>query len=83
MGIMANELSLGCDCLGQIHYLVSGCIFHFISKSNLIQNDFSLAPLFHMMAVLSSSGMSYVSTKRIMASFGSTLITGPMAGKRS
>ena len=23
MGTMANELSLGCDCLGQIHYLVS------------------------------------------------------------
>ncbi|KAF8150485.1 peroxisomal copper amine oxidase [Mycena galopus ATCC 62051] len=22
MGVMANELSLGCDCLGQIHYLV-------------------------------------------------------------
>lgn len=25
MGTMANELSLGCDCLGQIHYLVSIC----------------------------------------------------------
>jgi Cu2+-containing amine oxidase len=23
MGTMANELTLGCDCLGQIHYLVS------------------------------------------------------------
>jgi primary-amine oxidase len=23
MGTMANELSLGCDCLGQIHYLVN------------------------------------------------------------
>ncbi len=22
MGTQANELSLGCDCLGQIHYLV-------------------------------------------------------------
>lgn len=22
MGTMANELSLGCDCLGQIHYMV-------------------------------------------------------------
>lgn len=22
MGTMANELSLGCDCLGEIHYLV-------------------------------------------------------------
>ena len=22
MGTMANELALGCDCLGQIHYLV-------------------------------------------------------------
>lgn len=24
MGTMANELSLGCDCVGQIHYLVCG-----------------------------------------------------------
>lgn len=24
MGTMANELTLGCDCLGKIHYLVSG-----------------------------------------------------------
>lgn len=23
LGTMANELALGCDCLGQIHYLVS------------------------------------------------------------
>lgn len=23
MGAMANDLSLGCDCLGTIHYLVS------------------------------------------------------------
>ena len=23
MGTMANELTLGCDCLGKIHYLVS------------------------------------------------------------
>ena len=23
MGTMANELTLGCDCLGTIHYLVS------------------------------------------------------------
>jgi hypothetical protein len=22
MGTMANDLSLGCDCLGKIHYLV-------------------------------------------------------------
>ena len=26
MGTMANELSLGCDCLGQIHYLVRAVI---------------------------------------------------------
>jgi len=24
MGTQANELTLGCDCLGQIHYLVRG-----------------------------------------------------------
>jgi hypothetical protein len=28
MGTMANELSLGCDCLGQIHYLVRSSPFH-------------------------------------------------------
>jgi len=33
MGIMANELSLGCDCLGQIHYLVS--LFFFERESLL------------------------------------------------
>ena len=27
MGTMANELSLGCDCLGKIHYLVSLFIY--------------------------------------------------------
>src|SRR6266702_313566 len=26
MGTMANELSLGCDCLGQIHYLVRSAV---------------------------------------------------------
>ncbi|KAI6116769.1 copper amine oxidase [Pisolithus croceorrhizus] len=26
MGSLANELSLGCDCLGKIHYLVSWCL---------------------------------------------------------
>ena len=26
MGILANELALGCDCLGQIHYLVRSCL---------------------------------------------------------
>ena len=29
MGTMANELSLGCDCLGQIHYLVSRVLFSY------------------------------------------------------
>ncbi|KAF8167322.1 copper amine oxidase [Crassisporium funariophilum] len=28
MGTMANELSLGCDCLGQIHYLPGAFIAH-------------------------------------------------------
>ncbi|KDR85777.1 hypothetical protein GALMADRAFT_386616 [Galerina marginata CBS 339.88] len=28
MGTMANELSLGCDCLGQIHYLPGSFIAH-------------------------------------------------------
>ena len=27
MGTMANELTLGCDCLGQIHYLVRAVMF--------------------------------------------------------
>jgi len=28
LGTLANELSLGCDCLGQIHYLVSRDFSH-------------------------------------------------------
>ncbi|KAK7057681.1 amine oxidase [Favolaschia claudopus] len=28
MGVMANELSLGCDCLGQIHYLPGAFVKH-------------------------------------------------------
>ncbi|CAK5281897.1 unnamed protein product [Mycena citricolor] len=28
MGVMANELSLGCDCLGQIHYLPGTFVKH-------------------------------------------------------
>lgn len=28
MGTMANELSLGCDCLGQIHYLPGAYVVH-------------------------------------------------------
>ena len=31
MGTMANELSLGCDCLGQIHYLVRALIMRYLS----------------------------------------------------
>lgn len=38
MGTMANELSLGCDCLGQIHYLVSeGHLFN--KYVHLANND--------------------------------------------
>lgn len=80
MGIMANELSLGCDCLGQIHYLVSGGMFD--SKFFLIQNDVSLVALSHTTVVPSLSRTSYAFTKRIMACSGNTLITGPMAGNR-
>ncbi|KAF5383968.1 hypothetical protein D9757_006915 [Collybiopsis confluens] len=28
MGVMANELSLGCDCVGQIHYLPGAYVAH-------------------------------------------------------
>ena len=28
MGTMANDLSLGCDCLGKIHYLVRKRMLH-------------------------------------------------------
>jgi Cu2+-containing amine oxidase len=40
MGTMANELSLGCDCLGQIHYLVLsptrrfGCLLYSLNFSD-------------------------------------------------
>ena len=34
MGTMANELTLGCDCLGQIHYLVSFAFFCFLNSAD-------------------------------------------------
>jgi Cu2+-containing amine oxidase len=36
MGTQANELSLGCDCLGQIHYLVctDAALVPFIRSNN-------------------------------------------------
>ncbi|KAF7321429.1 Amine oxidase [Mycena kentingensis (nom. inval.)] len=37
MGIMANELSLGCDCLGQIHYLPGAHVKH-DGTAQIIQN---------------------------------------------
>ncbi|KAF9567748.1 peroxisomal copper amine oxidase [Agrocybe pediades] len=37
MGTMANELSLGCDCLGQIHYL-PGCFVGHDGNAIIIKN---------------------------------------------
>ncbi|KAG5639662.1 hypothetical protein H0H81_008823 [Sphagnurus paluster] len=37
MGTMANELSLGCDCLGQIHYLPGTYVAH-NGNANVIKN---------------------------------------------
>jgi len=37
MGTMANELSLGCDCLGQIHYLPGAYVAH-SGSANVIKN---------------------------------------------
>ncbi|KAG6852799.1 hypothetical protein C0991_009102 [Blastosporella zonata] len=37
MGTMANELSLGCDCLGQIHYLPGAFVGH-NGKAMVIKN---------------------------------------------
>ena len=37
MGTMANELSLGCDCLGQIHYLPGAFVGH-NGKAIVIKN---------------------------------------------
>jgi hypothetical protein len=78
MGIMANELSLGCDCLGQIHYLVSCGLVNL--KLLLIKNNFSRAALFHMMVVLSFSRMLFAFMKRTMVFFGNTLITDLTVG---
>ena len=33
IGTQANELSLGCDCLGKIHYLVSISMLQFSSEN--------------------------------------------------
>ena len=40
MGTMANELSLGCDCLGQIHYLVSATVLLQHSSSVFTGNNY-------------------------------------------
>ncbi|KAJ7725639.1 copper amine oxidase [Mycena maculata] len=37
MGVMANELTLGCDCLGQIHYLPGAFVKH-DGTPHVIQN---------------------------------------------
>ena len=45
MGTMANELSLGCDCLGQIHYLVlslNTCGTTFFSQDGSIEFEIRL-----------------------------------------
>jgi hypothetical protein len=45
MGTMANELSLGCDCLGQIHYLVRIYIVCQISPILMYHSLYSLVPM--------------------------------------
>ena len=39
MGTMANDLSLGCDCLGKIHYLVRGREIHYNIAAWLIRTS--------------------------------------------
>ena len=36
MGNQANELSLGCDCLGQIHYFVRSFFRSFYLATDLV-----------------------------------------------
>ena len=76
---MANELSLGCDCLGQIHYMVSVSSIWLLSfvLSILI---FSLAASSHMTAARLFSRMPFASTKKITVFSGNIRIIGPMVG---
>jgi hypothetical protein len=85
MGTMANELSLGCDCLGQIHYLVRampliGFSLSIYAKLTRTHTTNSLVLLSHMMAVPSNSRMLSAYTKRTMAFFGNIPTIVPMEG---
>ncbi len=51
MGTMANELTLGCDCLGKIHYLVGGMPNFALESSHM--DRFSLERTLHTTELLS------------------------------
>lgn len=53
IGMMANELSLGCDCVGQIHYLVRLLRFYYVAGQALMAYTNSLDLSQHTMGALS------------------------------
>lgn len=75
MGTMANDLSLGCDCLGKIHYLVRKRVIN----PNLADLHHSPVHTLPMLEQRSSSRMQSAFMRRMLASSGSTLITVQVA----
>lgn len=75
MGAMANDLSLGCDCLGKIHYLVRKRVIN----RTLADSHHSPVHTLPMLEQRSSSRMRFAFMKRMLASSGSTLTTAQEA----
>lgn len=78
MGQMANELSLGCDCVGQIHYLVSLVTLTIRNSSHKVRMNSRVRTLVSTAAPPSSRTPS-ASTRRTPASCGSTPTTAQVA----
>lgn len=82
MGTMANDLTLGCDCLGQIHYLVSiperpipASVKAKTNKSLYCTSYLgSLVRSWLTTAVRSKSRTRFAFTRRMLVCYGSTRI---------
>jgi hypothetical protein len=78
MGTMANELSLGCDCLGQIHYLVCWIVCELTLETDASDSQVHTSP---MMGVPSLSRMQSAFMRKMLAFFGNTQITAMEADR--
>lgn len=71
MGTQANELSLGCDCLGTIHYMVRVSNYQRGKQTKRI----SLVPISAMMEMQSTSRTPSASMKKTLDSSGNIPIS--------